>query len=141
MAFKYLEDIATADIAVEVSANSKEQLFQDAANAVFDSMTEVRKIQPLECKEIRLENRELDKLLFDWLAEIIFIKDRDEMLFNRAEVVITGNKPFVLKGKVWGEKIDLEKHELRNDIKAVTFHRFKIEEVNGQWKANIIFDI
>ena len=141
MPFKYVEDVATADIAVEIRADSLEELFVEAANAVFDSMGDVKKVNSTVKKEIRLQNRELDKLLFDWLAEIILLKDRDEMLFSKAAVEITGKTPYSLEGSVQGEKIDLEKHELRNDVKAVTFHQFKLEKHNGRWNAFIVLDI
>jgi len=137
----YHEEIATADIAFEATSASLEGLFKEAANAVFDSLAEVGKVKPAVRKEIRLRNRELDKLLFDWLAEIILIKDRDEMLFNKAEVEISGDAPYSLEGVIWGEQIDLDKHELKNDVKAVTFHKFKIEKEKGVWRAFVILDI
>ena len=141
MPFKYLDDIATADIAVEISADNLPGLLQEAAMAVFDSLADTGKVAPKIRKEIRLVNREVDVLLFDWLAEIIFLKDRDEMIFSKAEVEIIGNAPYSLEGTIWGEQIDLEKHELRNDVKAVTFHQFKVEQQDGKWKAFVILDI
>ncbi len=40
-----------------------------------------------------------------------------------------------------GETLDPGRHHMRADVKAVTFHRFRLEKTNGGWEALLILDI
>jgi len=51
---------------------------------------------------------------------------------------LIGNR---MSARVSGEDFDPERHEKRLLIKAATYHRLSIEEEEGQWVAEIIFDI
>ena len=46
-----------------------------------------------------------------------------------------------LSGEIYGEKINYNKHELCADVKAITLHKYKVEEINNEWKASFILDI
>jgi SHS2 domain-containing protein len=63
------------------------------------------------------------------------------MIFCRFDLVIKHEKDYRLDATVAGEQIDPRRHELRADVKAVTFHRFRVEEKQGVWTAEIVFDI
>ena len=51
------------------------------------------------------------------------------------------NGHFTLTAKTFGEVIDPSKHELNVDVKAVTFHRFKVSQTDEGWEAIVILDI
>ena len=120
MTYKYLENIATADAAFEVEANDLSYLFQESAQAMFGIMTDLSAVKPYSHKAIQLVADSDDRLLFDWLSELIYIKDKDKFLFSRFMVDIKKNKGYELNAEVYGEPIDLEKHQPRADVKAVT---------------------
>ena len=50
-------------------------------------------------------------------------------------------KNFELQAECRGDRINPEKQKLGNDIKAVTYHDFKVEQQKGGWKARVILDI
>ena len=77
MAYHYLEDFATADIAFEATGADLESLFAAAADATMNVMVEnIGAIEARETRTIELENREVDMLLFDFLQELIYRKER-----------------------------------------------------------------
>ncbi len=139
--YKILEDIATADIAFESLGNNLNQLFENSALAVFDSSADIKKIKPKIKKEIKLDNKEIDNLLYDFLSEIVFLKDKDSIIFCKSEVKINKEDKYRLKAILHGEKIDTKKHTLLADIKAVTLHLFNVEKTKDGWKARVILDI
>jgi len=138
MPYKYLEKIATADIAFEAEAKTIEELFTDSALAVMETMVELKDVEQKEKRIVELEGNNIENLLFDWLSEIVFIKDSENMLFSGFNVEIKDNK---LKAECLGEKIDQQKHRPRVDVKAITLHKFRVERVKDKWKASIIIDI
>ncbi|MFQ5951443.1 MAG: archease [Candidatus Geothermarchaeales archaeon] len=141
MTFKYLEDVAIADLAFRAEAESVEELFQVAAMAVSDSMADLSKVRPAVTRVIQLEGESLDHLLFDFLSEIVYLKDSETLIFSRFEIRITRNASCWLRAEMLGERIDRGRHELRQDVKAVTLHMFEVEKRDSRWTATVVLDV
>ena len=73
--------------------------------------------------------------------KIIYYKDAETLLFSKFEVNIKKDSIYKLKANIYGEKINPEKHELRDDAKAVTLYKFKIEKIKSGFKVRFILDI
>lgn len=140
--FKVLEDIAIADIAFEAYGKDYNELFENCGLAIFEESADIKKIKANEKKKINLKSDNIEDLLFDFLSEILFLKDVHSMIFKNSKVNITENKgKFKLKAELSGQNIDRIKHELRNDIKAITLHMFKIEKTKKGYKALFVVDV
>lgn len=140
--YKFLEDIAIADIAYEAYGKNLSELFMNSAEALFASMAEINTVKPLKKYTITLENDSIENLLHDFLSEIVFIKDRDSSVFHDSEVEIQqkGDKNFLV-ATIYGEPIDEKKQTLGADVKAITMHRFKIEQTEKGFKSTIVLDV
>ncbi len=121
----FLNDIATVDVAIESRGNTLEELFSASAMATFEVMANISGIQPEIKKTLRMENPEIDDLLFDWLAELIYLKDSEFMLFSKYNLKITKDMNYNLEAEILGEEINQSRHDLRCDVKAITFHHSK----------------
>ena len=146
MPFKFLDKVSIADTAFEATGKSLEEFFAACAQATTRTMVNPKTLAGKIKKEFVLDGEEIDTLLYDFLSEIIFLKDARSMIFKKVEVEIkemkTQDSPnFRLKAKLWGEEINHEKHELKNDIKAITKHMFEIKKTEKGWKATVIVDI
>ncbi len=143
MGYHYLDDFATADIAFEATGESVEQVFVAAAEATMNVMVEeLRSIEARVEKRIVLKNRDLDMLLFDLLQELVYYKDAEQLLLRVKEIAITEREgTYLLHASAAGEKLDPERHEQRVDVKAVTLHQFRLQKIDGIWKALVILDI
>jgi len=139
MKFKYIEEVAIADIAFEGYGKDLNELFENCALAVFDSSADIKKIDKKVKKKIELKNSNVENLLYDFLSEILFLKDSESLIFKENKVKIIGK--YKLTAVLYGENIDIDKHELKNDVKAITLHEFKIEKLQKGYKARIILDI
>jgi len=139
--FIFLDDIATADVAIESRGDTPEELFSASARATFEVMVDTGDVQPEIMKVVHLENPEIDGLLFDWLAEIIYLKDSEAMVFCKFEIKIRKDKDYCLDAEIYGEEINQSRHELRCDVKAITFHLFEVYEKDRKWIARFILDI
>ncbi len=139
--FVFLDDIATSDAAIEARGDTLEELFRASATATFEVMVDTKDVQPEIKKELHLENQEIDKLLFDWLAEIIYLKDSEFMVFSKFDIEIKKNSNYLLNATIFGEEINQSRHELRCDVKAITYHLFDVSKKEGKWTARFILDI
>ncbi len=127
-----------ADIGFEVWSESLNNLFEEAASAMYDIMVDIDKVEPKEERDIGIEAEEIDLLMHDWLSELLYITDVEGIVFSKFNVTING---FRLDGKAFGEPIDPRRHNPKTEIKAVTYHRLKVNRENGIWRAIIILDI
>ena len=143
MAYKYLEEIGTADIAFEATGRDLPELFSEAADATTNVMIDnIEAIQPRQTRQIELSNDKLDMLLFDLLQELIFLKDAERLLLRIREVQIDDRaEMYLVKATAEGETLDVERHHQRADVKAVTLHDFSVERTEGGWKARVLLDI
>src|SRR3990170_9169572 len=141
MSYTYLEDIATADAAFEVEGQTLEELFRDAAIATFEVMADTKSVEPEITREIELKNEAVDNLFFEWLSELVYLKDADALLFSKFDVSIKKNDFYELKATASGEIINQEKHILRSDVKAVTYHKFEVRKTGENWIARVVLDI
>lgn len=83
MPYKFLEDIAIADIAFKAWGKDLEEAFTAAADATMNVMVEeLDSIRPREKREIKLENSKLDMLLFNFLQEFIYYKDSEQLMLR-----------------------------------------------------------
>jgi SHS2 domain-containing protein len=143
MPYRYLPDIATADIAFEATGASREEMFAAAADALTNVMVEdLTTVRPAEELEIALEHGDLDLLLFALLQEFVYYKDARRLLLRPASLVITDDDATLkLRATARGEEIDPDRHPMVVDVKAVTLHRFAVEYRNGTWRATVVLDI
>jgi SHS2 domain-containing protein len=143
MPYRYLDDIAIADVAFEAWGNTREELFIAAADALMNVMVaDLALIHAIDEVEFRLENEALDMLLFNFLNELIFYKDVRQLLLRATSVTIGGTDSyFTLHAKAEGERLDPERHQLIVDVKAVTLHLFHVAEYVEGWRATVVLDI
>ena len=143
MGYRFLEDIATADVAFEAWGETIEQMFAAAAQAAMNVMVaDLDAIDRKETRPISLKSEAADMLLFELLQELIFYKDAEQLLLRVEDIHIGYSEGmYTLDGVGAGEPLDPEKHDLIVDVKAVTLHRFKVEQTHRGWEALVILDI
>ena len=143
MPYRFLESIATADIAFEAWGSTIEEMFVEAAEATVNVMVDsLATISRHETITLVLENDALDMLLFDFLSEIVYIKDTSRLLLRVVNIAIKkGEGVLELAVTLAGEKIDPARHKLNVDVKAVTMHLFEVTKTVAGWKAIVVLDI
>lgn len=140
MPYRFLPEVALADVAFEAKSRSLPGLFENCAKALTDVMVDRRSLSPRVGRTIALSSEDLDRLLYDFLTELIIAKDVDSLLFKDFKASVN-ETACSLECSARGEPIDRDRHVLRNDVKAVTMHLFGIKRRSQQWKATVVLDI
>jgi SHS2 domain-containing protein len=139
--YQFVEDVALADCAIDIEGRDLNDLFETAASALARVMVDPTTVETTVDRTLALEAPRLDLLLYDWLSELIFLKDRDRQVFPGTHVRVTGTGPYRLEAECQGGTIDPERTALGADPKAVTFHQFVVEPVAAGWRARVVIDI
>ncbi len=143
MKFRFLDKIAIADIAFEAFGKNEKEVFENSALALFEIMCDTKKISSKVKKKIRLKAESLEWLLYDFLSELVFLKDTKSLVFGKFDLEVKQKKLFELNAVVFGEKIDYKKNSrvLRNDVKAITKHLFSLKKEKNKFTALVVPDI
>jgi SHS2 domain-containing protein len=129
----------TADLGLRIRAADLDTLFAEAAQALFGAIVEdLATVQPLQKRDFRIDGDEIDYLLFDWLRELLYHFDAEQLLFGKFEAHVSATG---LTATAWGEPLDRSRHNMEHEVKAITYHGLRVEKVGDQWEAEVIVDI
>lgn len=143
MAFRYLDDIALADVAFEADARSPGALFAEAWAATLAVMIEEPAALGCEAqRRVSMAETALDLLLFDFLGRLLYHKDAERLLLRAERVEVTRTPAgWSLEADLAGGPIDSRSHALGVDVKAVTLHRLSVAETAEGWRAVVVLDV
>ncbi len=129
----------TADLGLRVIATDLDTLFAEAAEGLTSMIVaNLDQIQLARELAFRVAGTRRDELLFDWLNEILYAFESEHLLLARFDVRV-GDAG--LEATAQGEPLDLARHQLEHEVKAITYHGLKVEERDGGWLAEVIVDI
>src|SRR5690606_31399275 len=143
MPYEFLGDMATADIAFRAWGQDLGETFVAAADAVMKVMVEdLDSIQAREERQLTADNDALDLLLFDFLQDLVYYKDDEQLMLQVPQVRIEeGDGRYRLEATARGEGLNPTRHQTRVDVKAVTLHRFSLQQYDRGWEASVILDV
>ncbi|MBI1973239.1 archease [Candidatus Micrarchaeota archaeon] len=141
MPHKFLENVSLADLAFEAEEDGLADFFKECATALFGVMANTETIKPVTEKRIEMEDVKVDSLLHKFLEEIVYLKDAEQLVFCECDVRVSGYALMKLNATLRGEKIDRKRHELHNDVKAVTWNDFKVTKQGNHYKVKVVLDI
>ena len=128
-----------SEIAVRVVGNSQADLFTNSAFALFDVITDIDSIEIKDRLPLEVEGSDRDDLMVNWTRELLYLYQSGGYLLK--EFQIREVKDTVVKAEVCGEKIDPDRHEIKQEIASVAFHKSRMEKTGNQWTAHLIFEI
>jgi SHS2 domain-containing protein len=129
----------TADLGLRVRAPDLEALFAEAGRGFFSIIVEdLDQVRVRDTVEIRVEGRDPEFLLFDWLHELLVTFDTRGLVLSAFRVRL-GDQG--LHAEAGGEGMDPARHRLLHEVKAITYHGLKLEQTPAGWQAEVIVDI
>ncbi|MDR2699874.1 MAG: archease [Nitrososphaerota archaeon] len=134
----------TADVYVRTCGVSTQEAYENAALAMFETITKTVKVAQKEEEVITVEAEDLYALLYNWLEALLVNSETKGMLYSKFQIVDWTETPdlFTITAHVWGEKFQPEKHPQKVAVKAVTYHRMAVmHEKEGNAVLEFILDI
>lgn len=129
----------TADLGIRAEAPDLDGLLAECARGLVSTIVaDPGQVRPVEERRVRLPPGEPADLLFDWLAEVLYLIEAQRFLPAGFEVR-TG--PGGLEATVRGERLDPARHRLEREVKAITYHGLRAEPGPDGWRAEVVVDI
>ncbi|NQS99563.1 MAG: archease [Candidatus Omnitrophica bacterium] len=129
----------TADIGLCAYGKDLKQLFVNAAVGCSEILAELKNVQAQRKLKIKLTAPNIEELFLSWLRELLYQFNGKEIILKEFSIDKLTDQE--LSAEVKGEKIDLSKHALKKEIKAVTYHALQVKQVKGVWQGQVIFDV
>lgn len=129
----------TADTGLRAYGRTLEELFVNAARGLVELLVENSPVAGTEPRMIALSASSVDQLLQKWLKELLFWFATERFLpasFHLDTVTETE-----VRGRIAGERFDPRRHAQGTEVKGVTYHQFRVEQMPEGWEASVIFDV
>jgi SHS2 domain-containing protein len=128
-----------SDLGIEARGETMAEAFRNAAAGLMSVIAGSSTIEATEERSISLRALDRENLLVRWLTEILFLYDAEKFL--TADAKFDSINATSLKATIFGQQVDASKHELKLDIKAITYHQLMVEKIGDSWIARVFVDI
>ena len=115
-----------------------EEAFENAAKGLNNTMIDLKTVKPNKEIQIFAKGHDLYSLLFDWLDKVMLLLVADGFVMSEFSVKING---FSLEGIAKAEKLNLDRHSYKVEIKAVTYHDMQITQETGRATVRFLLDL
>jgi SHS2 domain-containing protein len=139
--YKFLEH--TTDAYIEAWAPTLERAFSKAAEAFFDTMLNVAKVDPKIEETLNIEGHDEMELLYNWLEALLLQFDIQGMAYREFDLspIDLDSRPPKFEARVRGEEYVREKHGAKTEVKGVTYHLMNIKKDSSEVRLQFLLDL
>ncbi len=129
----------TADFGIHVWGTDPKELFQNAARAMFEQITEIEALEEIEAVAIHLTGEDWPDLMVNWLRELLYYWHVKGLLLRDAQIQLISDKELLAQANF--DSYTPDRHVIKREIKAATYHQILVRSGSDGWEARIIFDV
>ncbi len=129
----------TADLGIRVFGADAKDLFANAAFALFDPITDIDALKGVNEYKVHITGDDWPDTMVNWLRELLYLWTCKEMLVKATDIFYLTEHE--VTARVNFDLFDPDRHEIKNEIKAVTYHQLQVESTPLGWESKIIFDV
>ncbi len=139
--FEFLEH--TADVYVRAHGTTMEEAYENAALAMFETITNTDKIAQTQEETLEVEAEDQYALLYNWLEALLVKSETKGMLYSKFKITDWKEtaESFKIKASIWGEKFSAKKHPQKVAVKAITYHLMVVIREPEKVVLEFILDI
>ena len=138
--FRVVSDRAKkGEVSLEINGQDLDQLFANSAKAVEQTLVAPQEIKKAQIRNVNLQAKNIPELLFQFLSDIVFLKETYQLLFSQYEISVN-QKAVSLAGKLKGEQFDPKRHRLRMAVIGIKKGGFVLKKVGDFWRAEMTLE-
>ena len=124
-----------ADWAIRAHGATLPDLFVNAALGMYSLVADLSSVSPTVERTLQVKGVDAEALLVNWLNELVYHTEMHGEVFCLFDV--ESFEPTRLAATVRGGRGG----ELKEQIKAVTFHNMRIEATDQGYEVTVVFDV
>jgi len=139
MKYEILDDI-TSDVMFRSYGKNFEELIENSAEALFSIICDIKEVKDKEVLMVEVEGENEKELIHNWLSKLLTVIDTENMFFSKFKVLeLDKNNEIKIRVECYGEEIRQEL--IFTVVKAVTYYRYSVDQVEDGWVASVVIDI
>ncbi|HLA68991.1 MAG TPA: archease [Bacteroidota bacterium] len=128
-----------ADIGIESWGSTFSEALSMAVSGLVSLIVDPSSVEPTEQRFISVSAEDIESLVVKTLSEVLFLFDGAHFVPKTLEVF--SESPNGLQGSLSGEPLQGDKHHMRIDVKAVTYHQLSVNRRPASVTINVYLDI
>ena len=129
----------TADTGIRCRTRHLDDVFKMMALSLMALMVDPNNITINKERDISVVASDIESLLVEWLNEIIYLLETEDFLFKDFKILKVGAGK--LRATGFGETFLADKHVIKQEIKACTYHLLELKETPHGWFGQVILDV
>ena len=129
----------TADVGIHVFGADAGELFENAALALFDVLTDPSSLKESRTYSISCQGQDWPDLMVNWLRELLYLWTGEQVLVK--SVAVDRLLEYDISATIGVDPYDPDRHVIKEEIKAVTYHQIDVQKKSTGWESKIIFDV
>jgi len=129
----------TADVGLSAEASTLRELMEALAEGLAEVICARRSVYTAESFDVTVQAEDIEALVVDYLGAVLNAIQADHFLVHEVRVE-RASKTFV-SAELMGEWYSRGRHELKTEVKAVTYHQLKVAREGRRWVARVILDL
>jgi SHS2 domain-containing protein len=127
------------DIGVRAWGPTAEEVFEQAALALFALVCDPLDVGELESVDVQLEAESRELLLAAWLNELLRVFEARRLVLSQFDLLELGDH--VLRARVSGEPLDTSRHIVCGGVQAATATELSLEQRDDGWEGFVLLDL
>jgi SHS2 domain-containing protein len=123
----------------QTEASAGKRVNDVAGFALFDLITALKDVKVRETVQLAVEGDDPADLMVNWLRELLYLWNGKEQLVKT--IRIRSMAETAVSAAIGVESFAPERHRIRHEIKAVTYHQIRVEPTPKGYAATVIFDV
>ncbi|MFC1516809.1 archease, partial [Thermodesulfobacteriota bacterium] len=111
---KYKSIDHTADFGIHVFGSNAEDLFANAAFALFDLITEMDAVKGLDARTVHIKGDDWPDLMVNWLRELLYLWSGKELLVKKTDILAISQND--LSATVLADPYNPDRHVINAEI-------------------------
>lgn len=133
---------AFGDLKIISKAPTLELLFAKSALRLTEEQFDPQYLAGKIIKKIKINAQNQEELFYQFLSELLFLKDTERFLGKNFFLKISSQKSSLfLEGKIEGGQLTNQPGASRVEAKGITWHKLKINKTPSGWHVSFVVDI
>ena len=128
----------TADVGLTARADSLHELLEALGEGLAGVICPREQVRPAQSRAVAARSEDAEALAVDFLVEVMNAIQADRFMVHH---ISARAGQWHVRAELHGEPYDADRHAIDREVKAVTYHRLRIEPVEGRWAGEVILDL
>ncbi|MCK4601901.1 MAG: archease, partial [Phycisphaerae bacterium] len=128
-----------ADVGLAAKADTLGELFEALAEGLAEVICPRRQVARAETRWVSAAAEDLEALAVDFLSEVMAAIQEDHFMVTAVQVEEISDRAVTVA--LTGEPYDPARHEIKIEVKAVTYHQLLVAREDGGWAGRVILDL